>query len=194
VAASRDGTAVDGVILIDARGRVLMFNSACERLFKYPANEVIGQNVKMLMPEPHREEHDGYIDIFHRTNEREIIGIGREVFGQRKDGTTFPMDLSVGEAKQEGESIFVGIVRDLTERKRTEELLAQAQEMEMVGQLTGGIAHDLNTLLTVIVGNAEFLSEKLDAWEDLQQLALDIATAGNRGAELTRRLVAFGRR
>lgn len=101
--------------------------------------------------------------------------------------------LSVGEAKQGEGSIFVGIVHDLTERKRAEELLAQAQNMEMVRQLTGGIAHDLNTLLTVMIGNAEFLSEKLDAREDLRQLAQDIASAGDRAAELTQRLVAFGR-
>jgi PAS domain S-box-containing protein len=119
-------TAVDGVILIDARGRVLMFNSACERLFKYQAREVIGQNVKMLMPGPYREEHDGYIDNFSRTGERKIIGIGREVLGQRKDGTTFPMDLSVGEAKQEEGSIFVGIIHDLTERERIERALRES--------------------------------------------------------------------
>jgi PAS domain S-box-containing protein len=152
-------TAISGVILIDARGCVLMFNPACEKLFEYTAAEVIGQNVKMLMPGPYREEHDGYIENFRRTGERKIIGIGREVFGQRKDGTTFPMDLSVDEAKQDEKPIFVGIVHDLTERKRTEELLVQAQEIKTVGQLTRGIAHDLNTLLTVIVGNAEFLSE-----------------------------------
>jgi PAS domain S-box-containing protein len=81
-------TAADGVILIDARGAVLMLNPACERLFQYPADEVIGQNVKMLMPEPYREEYDRYIDNFRRTGERKILGIGREAFGQRKDGST----------------------------------------------------------------------------------------------------------
>src|SRR3954464_2768624 len=109
-------TAVDGVILIDARGSVLMFNFACETLFQYRASEVIGRNVKMLMPGPYRDEHDGYIDSFNRTSERKIIGIGREVFGQRKNGTIFPMKLSVGEAKQDEGSIFVGIIHDLTER------------------------------------------------------------------------------
>jgi PAS domain S-box-containing protein len=187
-------TAVDGVILIDALGRILEFNPACENLFKYHAHEVIGHNVKMLMPSSYRVEHDGYIRNFLETGERKIIGIGRDVLGQRKDGSTFPMGLSVGEAKQEGESIFVGIIHDLTERKRTEELLVQAQKMEMVGQLSGGIAHDFNNLLTVIVGNAEFLSEKLKARKDLQQLADDIGRAGDRGAELTQRLLAFGRR
>src|SRR5258708_4155935 len=173
-------TAVDGVILIDARGIVLMFNPACEKLFHYRADEVIGNNVKMLMPDHYRHEHDRYIDNFSRTGERKIIGIGREVVGERKDGTTFPMDLSVGEARQDGESIFVGIIHDLTDRKKTEEQLVQAQKMETVGQLSGGIAHDFNNLLTVIVGNAEFLSDQLKARQDLRQLADDIGRAGER--------------
>ena len=181
-------TAVDGVILIDAQGLIMKFNPACERLFKYRADEVTGQNVRMLMPSPYRSEHDGYLRNYL------IIGIGREVVGQRKDGSTFPMDLSVGEAKQDGESIFVGIIHDLTNRKRTEEQLIQAQKMEAVGQLSGGIAHDFNNLLTVIVGNAEYLGEQLTSRDDLKRLADDICSAGERGAELTQRLLAFSRK
>ena len=187
-------TAVDGMILIDAGGRVQMFNPACEKLFGYRSAEVIGQNVKMLMPSPYRDEHDRYLDNYRRTGTRKIIGIGREVKGQRKDGSVFPMDLSVGEAGQNGTSLFVGIIHDLTDRKHTEEQLIQAQKMEAVGQLSGGIAHDFNNLLTVIVGNAEFLSERLHMSPDLQKLADAVVQAGERGAELTRRLLAFGRR
>jgi signal transduction histidine kinase len=101
---------------------------------------------------------------------------------------------SVGDSKQDERSIVGGIRHDLTEFKRAEELLAHIQKTETAGLQIGRIVHDLNTLLTVIVGNAEFLSEKLDAREDLQQLARDIATAGDRGAELTQRLASFGRR
>jgi PAS domain S-box-containing protein len=187
-------TAVDGFILIDARGRILLFNPACERLFGYRAEEVFHENVKMLMPQTYSLHHDDYIKNFLRTGERKIIGIGREVVGLRKDGSTFPMDLSVGEAQQDGESIFVGIIHDLTGRKQTEEQLRQAQKMEMVGQLSGGIAHDFNNLLTVIVGNAEHLSDQLKARQDLQRIADDICQAGERGAELTQRLLAFSRR
>jgi PAS domain S-box-containing protein len=171
-----------------------MFNPACEKLFGYAAGEVIGQNVKLLMPAPYRDEHDGYITNYHRSGERKIIGIGREVVGRRKDGSTFPMDLSVGEAKEAGESNFVGIIHDITNRKRTEEQLVQAQKMETVGQLSGGIAHDFNNLLTVIIGNAELLSQQLKPRPDLQRLADDIERAGDRGAELTQRLLAFSRR
>jgi PAS domain S-box-containing protein len=187
-------TAVDGVILIDANGRVMMFNPACERLFGYAAEEVIGQNVKILMPPPYKEEHDSYLSNYRATGAAKIIGIGREVTGRRKDGGTFPMDLSVGEATQDGESIFVGIIHDLTNRKRTEEQLVQAQKMETVGQLSGGIAHDFNNLLTVILGNAEALSSRLKAREDLRQLAEAIVASAERGAELTQRLLAFSRR
>ncbi|MFN4283275.1 MAG: PAS domain S-box protein [Alphaproteobacteria bacterium] len=187
-------TAVDGVILIDSRGVVAMFNPACEKLFGFHADEVVGQNVKMLMPEPFRAEHDGYLENYHRTGERKIIGIGREVTGRRKDGTTFPMDLSVGECVIGGQSSYVGVIRDLTERKRAEAQLAQAQKMEAVGQLSGGIAHDFNNLLTVILGNAEVLSEALKARPDLKVMADSIMSAADRGSELTQRLLAFSRR
>ncbi len=188
-------TAVDGVIMIDGQGLIQMFNPACEKLFGYEAAEVIGLKVGMLMPRPYREEHQTYLENFHRTGEKKIIGIGREVTGQRKDGSVFPMDLSVGEATHgDGELIFVGIIHDLTERKQTEAQLIQAQKMETVGQLSGGIAHDFNNLLTVVVGNAEVLSESLRARPDLKHLADSIVAAGERGAELTQRLLAFSRR
>src|SRR5258705_311188 len=120
-------TAVDGVILIDARGVVLMFNPACEKLFGYSADEVIGKNVRMLMPEPYRHEHDRYIANYLDNRKSKIIGIGREVVGLRADGLTFPMDLSAGEAKnQGGGSIFVGIIRDITERKSAERALRES--------------------------------------------------------------------
>jgi PAS domain S-box-containing protein len=187
-------TAVDGFILIDARGRILLFNPACERLFGYRVAEVFQENVKMLMPQAYSAHHDEYIENYLQTGERKIIGIGREVVGRRKDGSTFPIDLSIGEARQDGESIFVGIIHDLSARRHTEEQLRQAQKMEMVGQLAGGIAHDFNNLLTVIVVNAEQLSEELETRDDLLPIARDICHAGERGAELTRRLLAFSRK
>lgn len=113
--------AVDGIISIDERGVIQTMNPAAEWLFGYTAREVIGQNVNILMPSPYREEHDGYLACYLATVEKRIIGIGREAVGLRKDGTTFPMDLSVAEARLGDWRVFVGIIRDITERKHTEE-------------------------------------------------------------------------
>src|SRR5271169_6105174 len=107
---------LDGIITIGERGSIESFNKAAEKIFGYEAAEVIGQNVKMLMPEPYHSEHDGYLDNFMSTGNRKIIGIGREVVGQRKDGSTFPMNLSVGEARDGDEPVFIGIIRDITDR------------------------------------------------------------------------------
>jgi two-component system sensor kinase FixL len=120
-------TAVDGIILIDGRGTVQVFNRACEAMFGYAASEVVGQNVKLLMPQPYQAEHDAYIANYRRTGIRKIIGIGREVTGLRKDGTTFPMELSVGEASRGDDPSFVGIIRDITERKRAEAALRERE-------------------------------------------------------------------
>jgi two-component system sensor kinase FixL len=125
-------TAVDGIVAIDPRGHVLLYNQACERLFGYRASEVVGQNVRMLMPEPYRQEHDNYIANYKRTGERRIIGIGREVVGRRKDGSTFPMYLTLGEGGPTGQRFFVGIIHDLSalrweteQREGADRLLAQ---------------------------------------------------------------------
>ena len=120
-------TAVDGMIVIDAKGLIQVYNAACERLFGYEFEEVAGHNVKMLMPSPYREEHDGYLARYRATGERRIIGIGREVVGQCKDGTTFPMYLSVGEGILDGQKIYVGIIHDLTERKKSDAALIERE-------------------------------------------------------------------
>jgi PAS domain S-box-containing protein len=114
---------VDGIITIDERGIIASFNPAAERLFGYPASDMIGQNVRMLMPFPYREEHDSYLARYLQTGEPRIIGIGREVRGQRRDGTTFPIALAVSELHLDGRRLFTGIIHDLTERIRMEEAL-----------------------------------------------------------------------
>ncbi len=121
-------TAVDAIVIIDANGFVQTFNGAAERLFGHAAADVIGRNVKMLMPAPYRDEHDGYLANYKRTGERKIIGIGREVTGQRKDGSTFPMNLAVSEVKRGGDHAFVGFIRDLTEQKRAEAAIVNESE------------------------------------------------------------------
>ncbi len=121
-------TIVDGLIIIDAARRVLSFNPAAEAIFGYRAGEVIGRNVNMLMPEPYHAEHDTYVDRYLETGHAKIIGIGREVVGRRKDGTTFPMYLSVGEMELAGARRFVGVVQDITARRQAEELLSGITE------------------------------------------------------------------
>jgi len=195
-------TAVDGVILIDAHGMVLMFNPACEKLFGYSADAVIGQNVKMLMPEPYRHEHDRYIANYHDTRKPKIIGIGREVVGRRKDGSTFPMDLSVGEAKQEGESIFVGIIRDLSSRKLAEAELQQARaevvrvaRVTTMGELTAAIAHEINQPLTGLVNSGHaclrWLAGETPDLRAARQSIERMIEAGSRAGKVIRRIRAL---
>lgn len=121
-------TAVDPIILIDDQGTVESFNHAAEKTFGYSAEEVIGRNVNMLMPEPYRSAHDGYLDRYHRTGERRILGIGREVEGLRKDGSTFPLDLSVGEWHVGRRRMYTGIMRDITARKAAEDAILRARD------------------------------------------------------------------
>lgn len=120
--------AADAIITIDDKGHILTFNHAAQAIFGYSEDEAIGRNVSMLMPEPHRSNHDGYLRHFLDTGERGIIGVGREVTGQRKDGSRFPLDLAVSEVRQDGGRVFTGIARDITERKRAEDALRRSEE------------------------------------------------------------------
>ncbi len=186
-------TAPDAIIALDERGIIQYFSKSAEKLFGYAPGEVIGRNVKILMPAPHQENHDGYLARYLRTGEKRIIGIGRQVEAQRKDGANFPMELAVGEVKLGGTHIFTGFIRDLTARVKMEQDLRQAQKMEAIGQLTGGVAHDFNNLLTVISGNLEMLERRLIDPEHREMLN-EAQEASKLGAELAKRLLAFGRR
>ena len=135
---------VDGIITIDERGTVNTFNRAAERIFGYAADEVVGRNVRVLMPQPYRREHDGYIGNYLRTGLAKIIGIGREVAGQRKDGTTFPMELAISEFRLGEARYFTGIVRDITERKRAEEELRRAEE-----RMRSVVNHVIDGIITI---------------------------------------------
>jgi PAS domain S-box-containing protein len=135
---------VDGIITIDERGTVTTFNRAAERIFGYRAGDIIGQNVRLLMPEPYRGEHDGYVHNYLRTGQAKIIGIGREVTGQRRDGSTFPMELAISEFRLGESRYFTGIVRDITGRKRAEEELRRAEE-----RMRSVVDHVIDGIITI---------------------------------------------
>jgi two-component system, LuxR family, sensor kinase FixL len=150
-------TVPDAMVVIDERGVIQSFSAAAERLFGFTVGEVQGCNVSMLMPAPYRHEHDGYLARYHTTGERRIIGVGRVVVGQRKDSSTFPMELSVGEVAHEGKRKFIGFVRDLTQRQEGERLLHEVQSellhisrLSTMGEMASALAHELNQPLSAI--------------------------------------------
>ena len=150
-------TVPDAMIVIDEKGLIHSFSAAAERLFGWVAHEVVGANVAMLMPTPHRRAHDGYLSRYLDTGERRIIGIGRIVVGERKDGTTFPMELAVGEMRSHRGRFFTGFVRDLTERQETERRMHELQtevvhmaRLTAMGEMSSALAHELNQPLSAI--------------------------------------------
>lgn len=186
-------TTPESIVVIDEQGTITSFSATAERLFGYNPGELLGQNVTILMPSRDRQAHPGYIARYLATGEARIIGTRRVVTGQRKDGSSFPMELSIGASRVSGRHTFTGFVRDLTSRYKMEAELRQAQKMEAVGQLTGGLAHDFNNLLTVVMGNLEMLEHRLSD-DDQRRLLEEARTAADDGAKITRQLLAFGRR
>jgi two-component system sensor kinase FixL len=165
-------TAVDGIITIGEQGIIERFNPAAERMFGYTEAEVVNKNVSMLMPSPYQEEHDGYLAHYMQTGEKKIIGTGREVVGLRKNGTTFPMDLAVGEMHKGERRIFTGVVRDITERKQAEE-----QQRELLREIESAneelknfayvVSHDLKAPLRAISSLADWIfTDYADKFDD----------------------------
>jgi PAS domain S-box-containing protein len=190
-------TVGDGLITVDRNGVIQSFNQTCVSLFGYTADEAVGQNMRILLPEAYYNAHDRDIFAYLATGAPRTIGAGHEVMGQRKDGSTFPMEIALGESPLAGNHAFVGIIRDVTERREAEtqrEQLRQSQKMEAVGQLTGGLAHDFNNLLAIVIGNLDMLRELRSEDPVTDELARDALESALRGADLTRRLLAFARR
>ena len=195
-------TVPEAMIVIDAKGMVQSFSAAAVRLFGWSPDEAIGRNVSVLMPEPYRSHHDSYLARYLETGERRIIGVGRIVVGQRKDGSTFPMELAVGEARLDGARFFTGFVRDLTERqaqeRRVQELQAElvhVSRLTAMGEMASSQAHELNQPLSAIAsymkGSVTVLAEPSP---DLDVLRGALDRAGDqalRAGDIIKRLREF---
>jgi len=168
-------TAVEGIITIDERGLIESFNPASEKFFGYTAAEVIGKNISVLMATPHRERHDGYLENYRHTGHARIIGIGRETIAKRKDGSLFPIDLSVSEVRLSDRRIFTGFVRDISERKRLEREILEISEREQ-----RRIGQDLHDGLCQHLAGIEMLSQVL-----AQKLAPKFKDAAGRAQAIT---------
>jgi PAS domain S-box-containing protein len=186
-------TTVDAIITIDERGLIRSFNHAAEKLFLFDASEVIGKNVSMLMPQPYKREHDGYINNYHNTGDRKIIGIGREVTGQRKDGTMFPMYLAVSEVNANDERLFTGIVRDITEQRRLEQEVLRISEHERrrIGQdLHDGLGQMLTGISLINKSIASTLKDQNhDLAEESDEITKLIREADEYARNLSRTLI-----
>lgn len=169
---------VDGIITINSAGLVASFNLAAERIFAYRPEEVLGRNVNMLMPEPYHSQHDGYLDNYRATRIPRVIGIGREVVGRRKDGSVFPLDLAVSEIQHRGQPLFIGIVRDITERKKAE---------RMKSEFVSTVSHELRTPLTSIAGSLGLLAG--GALGSLPATALPMLEIATRNCDRLSRLI-----
>lgn len=167
-------SAIDSIVVIDQHGRVESFNPAAERLFGYRASEVLGQNVAMLMPARYAERHDGYLQRYLATGEPRIIGIGREVEGRRKDGTIFPIHLSVGEMQSGAVTKFTGIIHDLTQRTALEARLRDESAMAQLGQLAAVLAHEVRNPLAAVGGAVQMLIEHASLDDANRAVAVEI--------------------
>ncbi len=187
-------TAVDGIVIIDDQGLIDTVNPAAENMFGWKEAELLGRNIKVLMPDPYHTEHDGYLQAYRDTGDKKIIGIGREVVGRRKDGSTFPLQLGVSEFWTGERRWFTGILQDISSRKQLEQEFLQAQKMEAVGRLAGGIAHDFNNLLTGIISGCRVVESLIEEGADATQMLGEIRREARRGASMTRQLLDFSRK
>ena len=186
-------SAVDGIIVIDERGTIQAFNASAERLFGYRLVEVLGENVNMLMPSPDRERHDGYLRHYLTTGEQKIIGIGREVTARRKDGTTFPVHLSVGEMVNEGRRSFTGILHDLSDRVQLEHRLTEQKSLAKLGEMAAVVAHEVKNPIAGIRGALQVITSRMPAEQRDRGILLDIITRLDALDRIVKDMLMFAR-
>lgn len=186
-------SAVDGIVVIDARGRIEVFNVAAERLFGYAEREVLGRNVNVLMPSPYHEEHDGYLARYLKEGQPRIIGVGREVIGRRQDGTTFPVHLSVGEMVFGGERKFTGILHDLSRRVEMEEQLREQAALARLGEMAAVIAHEVKNPLAGIRGAIQVIGGRMTPESPEAGITREIVARIDTLSELMKDLLLFAR-
>ncbi|MBN9517492.1 response regulator [bacterium] len=187
-------SAPDAIIIIGRGGDIKLVNGQAERLFGYRRDEMLGQPVEILLPERYRAEHVAHRERFAAGPRVRRMGVGLDLYARRKNGSEFPVEISLSPLDTEEGGHIVGAVRDITENKRLESQFRQAQKMDAFGQLAGGVAHDFNNLLTVINGYSEMLLQSLPADDPGTDFAAEIQKAGERAAGLTGQLLAFGRK
>jgi len=186
-------TAVDAIVVIDTHGRIEAFNPAAERLFGYMERELVGQNVTMLMPSPYRQEHDRYLARYLATGTKKIIGLGREVQGLRRDGTTFPLHLSVGEMNVDGKRRFTGILHDLSTRTAMERQLREHTALARLGEMAAVVAHEVKNPLAGIRGAVQIIGGRLPAESTDRVIVGEIVSRIDALSELMKDLLVFAR-
>lgn len=185
--------AVDAIVISDAKGKILRANEAAGSIFQRAPETLVGENVRLLMPGDMAAQHATFMDNHLSTGRRSILDLSREVIGQRADGTTFPLLLSLGRGETGNGVVFVAIMHDRTDRRMMEKAAERSQRMDAIGRMTGGIAHDFNNLLTVVIGNLELL-QNADLPDRQRRLLDDALSAAELGADLTSRLSIFARK
>lgn len=186
-------SAVDGVVVIDAQGAIEAFNPAAERLFGYAEEEVLGRNVRILMPSPYREEHDSYLARYLATGTQKIIGIGRAVTGLHRDGRTFPVHLSVGEITVDGQRRFTGILHDLSARVKMEEQLREQSGLARVGEMAAVIAHEVKNPLAGVRGAIQVIGSRLPPGSPDSAVVKEVVSRIDALNELMKDLLLFAR-
>ena len=184
--------AVDAIIVATKDGIITRANAAANRLFGYDGTDLLGQNIGVLMPPDQSGNHDVFMQNHMASGIHRIVGTERPVEGLRRDGTVFPLQISVGRADYDGTTAFIAVLHDLTDRRAAQHALARSQRLDAIGQMTVGIAHDFNNLLTVILGNLELAADHINN-DNARAMIDDALEAAEMGADLTQRLTQFAR-